>query len=121
MKKPFRLNLSVFASLVLVAALWATPPATSDQSTTAAQTPAAQSVSGKITAVTKDTFTLAVGGSASSPGHQLMEQSSSAKTMTFSIDKNTTIDGKLKVDAMADVTYREESGKNIAISVHVAG
>ena len=31
--------------------------------------------------------------------------------MTFQIDKNTTVDGKLKVGANADVTYREDSGK----------
>jgi len=29
------------------------------------------------------------------------------------------VDGKLKVGASADVTYRQESGNNIAISVHV--
>jgi len=39
--------------------------------------------------------------------------------MTFHIDKNTTIEGKLKVNANADVTYREDNGKNTAISVHV--
>jgi hypothetical protein len=118
MKNAFRVMLSTLASLMLVAALWATPPATSDQSTPAAQAPAAQSVSGKITAVAKDSFTLAVGGSAS-PGQQFV-QTPAAKSMTFQIDKNTTIEGKLKVDASADVTYREEGGRNIAISVHVA-
>ena len=44
----------------------------------------------------------------------------SPKTMTFTIDKNTTVDGKLKVGANADVTYRQEGGNNIAISVHVS-
>jgi len=37
--------------------------------------------------------------------------------MTFQIDKNTTVDGKLQVGAKAYVTYREESGKWVAISV----
>jgi Cu/Ag efflux protein CusF len=46
-------------------------------------------------------------------------QDPSARTMTFTIDKNTTIDGKLKVGASADVTYRQEGGNNIAISVRV--
>jgi hypothetical protein len=40
--------------------------------------------------------------------------------MTFMIDKNTTVDGKLKVGANADVTYREEGGNNIAVSVRVS-
>jgi Cu/Ag efflux protein CusF len=44
----------------------------------------------------------------------------SPKTMTFMIDKNTTVDGKLKVGANADVTYREEGGNNIAVSVRVS-
>jgi hypothetical protein len=39
--------------------------------------------------------------------------------MTFLIDKNTAVEGSLKVNANADVTYREESGNNVAISVRV--
>jgi len=39
--------------------------------------------------------------------------------MKFVMDKNTTVDGKLQVGANADVTYREDSGKNLAISVRV--
>jgi hypothetical protein len=39
--------------------------------------------------------------------------------MSFAIDKNTTIDGKLKVGSSADVTYRQDNGANIAVSVHV--
>ena len=39
--------------------------------------------------------------------------------MAFTIDKNTTVDGKLKVGSSADVTYRQDNGTNIAISVHV--
>ena len=42
------------------------------------------------------------------------------KSMTFQIDKNTTIDGQLKVGATADVTYRQDNGANVAISVHVS-
>lgn len=110
---PRRIGIATLASLMLVAALWAMPPAT--QSTaTAQQTQAAPlSVSGKITAVAKDSFTLSV-------AQQLAQQDPKPKTMTFVIDKNTTIEGKLQVNANAEVTYREESGRNIAISVHVA-
>lgn len=82
------------------------------------QTPApAQSVTGKITAVEKNTFTLAVASGTTSEKLQLNE--ASPKSMTFHIDKNTTIDGKLQVGSNADVTYREENGQNLAISVRV--
>jgi predicted 3-demethylubiquinone-9 3-methyltransferase (glyoxalase superfamily) len=83
------------------------------------QTAAAQSVSGKIASVEKTSFTLTIApGHAMNPGNQF--QDSSAKTMTFQIDKNTTVDGKLKVGANADVTYREDAGNLVAISVRVS-
>ena len=34
--------------------------------------------------------------------------------------QNTTVDGTLKVGANADVTYREDAGKYVAISVRVS-
>jgi hypothetical protein len=40
--------------------------------------------------------------------------------MTFAIDKNTTVDGKLQVGSTADVTYRQNNGSNVAISIHVS-
>jgi hypothetical protein len=121
MNNPHRVVLATLASLVLVAALWAIPPATDNaQPTATAQTPAAQlSASGKITAVGKDTFTLAVAGGQTSAGQQFAQEAPNTKSMVFHIDKNTTIEGKLKINATADVTYREDNGKNIAISVHV--
>ena len=115
-----RIVFATLTSLVLVAALWAMPPATDSSQTTATaqQTPAAQlSVSGKITAIAKDSFTLAVAGQTA---QNFAQEAPRPKSMTFAIDKNTTIEGKLKVNANADVTYREDNGKNIAISVHVA-
>jgi hypothetical protein len=115
-----RVVFATLASLVLVAALWAMAPAPGKtQPTAIAQDnpPAQLSVSGKITAVAKDSFTLAVAGQTA---QQLAQEAPRPKSMTFRIDKNTTIEGKLKVNANADVTYREESGRNIAISVHVA-
>lgn len=115
-----RIVFATLASLVLVATLWAMPPVTDNPQTTATaqQTPVGQlSVSGKITAVGKDSFTLAVTGQAA---HQLAQEAAHSKSMTFYIDKNTAMDGKLQVNANADVTYREESGKNIAISVRVS-
>jgi hypothetical protein len=114
-----RIVFATLASLVLIAALWAMPPAPDNSQTTAIaqQTPAAQlSVSGKITAVAKDSFTLAV---ASQTGQRFAQEAPRPKSMTFFTDKNTTIEGQLQVNANADVTYREDNGRNIAISVHV--
>lgn len=123
MKNMLRLTLASLAGVVPVVAAWGLPPAATYGSTqpalTGEQTPATQSVSGKIASVTKDSFTLTVAGNQTSAGQQLMPQAES-KTMTFFIDKNTAIEGKLKVNASAEVTYREENGKNIAVSVHVA-
>ena len=114
-----RVIFAAITALTLVVTVWAISPATSHaQPALAAQTASPLSVSGKVTSVTKDSFTLAVGGNQTSSGQQLA-QTSEAKSMTFVIDKNTTIEGKLKVNANAEVTYREDSGKNIAISVHV--
>jgi len=78
--------------------------------------PQEQSVSGKIASVEKTSFTLTVGQSQT---QNLQQDPSTPKTMTFMIDKNTTIDGSLKVGASADVTYRQEKGSNVAISVRV--
>jgi len=112
---------SLLTSLVLVAALSAISPSTgSAQPASVSQAAAPLSVSGKITSVAKNSFTLAVGGSQTSAGQQFA-QTPEAKSMTFMIDKNTAIEGKLKVNANAEVTYREDNGKNIAISVKVTG
>ena len=119
MTKEMRIALSTLASLALTAATFAMPvPATPAKQSSASQETQTQSVSGRIASVEKSSFTLAVGSGSTDPGQQ-MEQTS-PKTMTFMIDKNTTVDGKLKVGANADVTYREEGGNNIAVSVRVS-
>ena len=122
MKNTFRLSLAILAGGILVVAVLGLPPATTHASAHPAlineQTPATLSVSGKIASVAKDSFTLAI-GSQTAAGQYLTQQAE-PKTMTFMIDKNTAIEGKLKVNANAEVTYREEGGKNIAVSVHVA-
>ena len=123
MKNTLRLTLATLAGITLVVTAWALPPATpgsTHPTLITEQTPSTQSVSGKIASVAKDSFTLTVAGSQTSAGQQLSQQQAEPKTMTFSIDKNTAIEGKLKVNANAEVTYREEGGKNIAVSVHVA-
>ena len=120
MKIEARIVCSALASLFLAAAVWALPRAHGTAPTNPANQQAApqtQSVTGKIASVSNSSFTLTVGSSASSQGQQL--QQAAPKTMNFLIDKNTTIEGKLQVGATADVTYREDNGNNIAISVRV--
>jgi Cu/Ag efflux protein CusF len=90
-----------------------TPSATT--ATAAAQmSDQAQSATGTIASVAKNSFTLTLGSAMS------QREQTSPRSMMFLIDKNTTIDGKLRVGASADVTYREHNGNNIAISVRVA-
>ena len=124
MKKETRVGVSVLVGLALAIVLWTLAPATGNvhaavttMSAQDAQTPAAapQSVSGKIASVEKSSFTLTVAEKSS-----VSESSGGPKTMSFQVDQNTTIDGKLKVGANADVTYRQEGGNNIAISVRVS-
>lgn len=124
MRNVGRVIFSTLASLALAAAVWALPPTHStamlglSNSQDAAQQ---QSVSGKIASVEKNSFTLTVGQSQTSTenNNNLQLAAGDPKTMTFQLDKNTTIEGSLKVGASADVTYRQEKGANIAISVHV--
>lgn len=130
MKKEMGIGLTFVASFVLAAALWAFSPARSSaqsaQSPSGQSSAAAQSVSGKIASVEKTSFTLTVSGSEQTPPGVSQSQSpttpstSTGRTMSFQVDQNTTIDGKLKVGANADVTYRQEGGNNIAISVRVS-
>ncbi len=120
-----RVFFSILADLCLIGAVLALPQAAThgtaivgwSNSEGASQE---QSVSGKIASVEKNSFTLAVGQSQTSSERQNLRQDlDSPKTMTFQIDKNTTIEGSLRVGASADVTYRQEKGANVAISVHV--
>jgi Cu/Ag efflux protein CusF len=123
MKKEIRIALTLLASSALVAAVWALSPASGSaraaNTSTTGQTQPAQSVSGKIASIEKSSFTLTVGPEHSAVTPDRLQSQNSAKTMTFQVDQNTTIDGKLKVGANADVTYRQEGGNNIAISVRV--
>jgi ribosomal protein S1 len=125
MKPAVRVVFSALTSIFFVGAGWAlTSTTTNDnalsKSATQEATAETQSVSGKITSVASDSFTLTVGAvSTSTPREEFQDQPKSSKTMTFHIDRNTTVEGKLKVNANADVTYREENGNYLAISVRV--
>jgi hypothetical protein len=122
MKKPLRIifsALGTFALAVVALALPATANHGAKQQNATHEQEAAQtqSVSGKIAAVKSNSFILTVASGTSNVSTQMQQES--PKTMTFFVDKNTTVDGKLQVGANADVTYREDNGKNIAISVRV--
>jgi hypothetical protein len=78
--------------------------------------PEAQSVTGTISSVRKKSFTLTI---ASAISNGPPSQQTNPKSMIFLMDKNTTIDGQLRVGASANVTYREDNGNNIAINVRV--
>jgi len=124
MKNLSRVVFSVLTGLFLVAAVSVLPSvANTTTHQEAGQQPAAQTqtVSGKIASVDKSSFSLTVAsGTASNQGQQLMKENGGQKSMTFLIDKNTTVDGKLQVGANADVTYRQDGSSNVAISVHVS-
>jgi hypothetical protein len=125
-----KISLSVFSAALLAGATVALPSHAAAQSTSpspsassASQTQDLQSVSGKITSVSGKTFTLSTASaSPSSPAGQQFQASPSAagQSMTFSIDDNTTVSGKLAVGASADVTYRTSAGENVAVSVRVS-
>jgi len=123
MKHARRIVLTVVSSLVLVAAVWAGPqdsPQARPDANKDQNSAQPQSVSGKIASVEKNSFTLNVASSTTSAaGHQFSQPPGTPKTMTFLIDKNTTVEGTLKVDSNAEVTYRQDNGANVAISVHV--
>ena len=111
-------GLALAGAMVIASPLYATPAASAFTVAAAQQdAPQAQSVSGMIASVGRNSFTLNVGPSAAAHGQQM--QQTSPKSMIFLINQNTTVDGKLKVGANADVTYREDNGNNVAISVRV--
>jgi hypothetical protein len=125
MKKITRLGLSVMSGSFLAVAAWglpATAPAIdAPQNNPAAAENAAQlqSVSGTISTVQRDSFTLVT--SASGPqGENFRQGRASTRAMMFIIDQNTAVDGKLKVGANADVAYRQDNGNNVAVSVAVS-
>lgn len=121
MKHASRIALSLLAFVFFVSAMGIMPTSAREKKgVQATQDPAAtQTVSGKVASVDKASFTLSV-TSSTGQSKQLTNEASGPKSMTFQVDKNTTIDGQLKVGANADVTYRQDSGTNIAISVHVS-
>ncbi|HSY30014.1 MAG TPA: hypothetical protein VK832_21055, partial [Burkholderiaceae bacterium] len=77
-----------------------------------------QSASGTISAVDKASFTITLAPMKNAAVASVAQQDP-PKSMTFVVDKNTTIEGKLAVGANADVTYRDDNGSHVAIGVRV--
>lgn len=82
------------------------------------QTAQLESVSGRIASVQGNTFTLQSQQSKDSTA--AARQVNSNEVMTFTVDQSTTVEGKIEVGANADVTFREQDGNNIAVSVRVS-
>jgi Cu/Ag efflux protein CusF len=119
MKNTWRIGFSTLAGTVLVAGALAMPPAATHQGAQDQQAaPQTQSVSGKIASIDQSSFTITV-GSGSSIDQDPQKPAAASSTMTFAVDKNTTVEGSMKVGSTADVTYRQDGGTNVAISVHV--
>jgi hypothetical protein len=120
MKNIRRVGLSLISSCLLAVAVEAVPaalPHAADVQNPGQSSTQLQSVSGTISTVQRDSFTL-VTNTVAPQGEQFQQQDTS-RTMMFIIDPNTTVDGKLKVDANADVIYRQDTGNDIAVSVTV--
>ncbi|MGH9728283.1 MAG: DUF5666 domain-containing protein [Candidatus Acidiferrales bacterium] len=128
MKNVRNIALSIISSALLAGAAWALPasPAAHQAGTPSQSTAQLQSASGKITAVSSGSFTLKTMASnppkseASAQSQEPNQSKEQGKEMTFTIDQNTTVDGKLAVGANADVSYRTDAnGNNVAVTVHV--
>jgi hypothetical protein len=89
-------------------------PRHAQQEIARAQTAQLQSVSGHISSVEGNKFALETTESQSSA-----DQEQEEKVMTFTVDQNTTVQGKIEVGSTADVTYRTADGNNIAVSIRV--
>ncbi len=73
-----------------------------------------KTISGKVTAVTGQSFTLEVAGDPAHPD-------AARQSMEFIVDANTAVRGELKEGATATVEYRADGGQNRALRVVVEG
>ena len=120
MKNSSRVVVSIISSSILTVAAWALPARTANPAppqNVAPNSAQLQSASGKIASVQSNSFTLET--SAAMPQGQQFQQQPKPMTMSFQIDQNTTINGKLAVGSNADVTYRVDNGNNVAVNVQV--
>lgn len=122
MKNIARIGLSIVSGSLLAVTTWALPsalPSAAPVQDAAKGNVQLQSVSGTVSTVQRDSFTL-VAGASGIKGARFQRLESDTKTMMFIIDQNTAVDGKLKIGATADVIYRVDAGNNMAVSVTVS-
>lgn len=74
------------------------------------QTTQVESVSGRITAVAGNTFTL----------EPRSPEKNGPKSLTVAIDQDTVVHGKIAVGLRVDVTFRREDHNNIAVTVRTS-
>ena len=118
MFSPQRISILAFCCFLWAPVVAARHPAQAARPTsTQEQTAQLESTSGRIASVQGNTFTLESQKSQSS-GRESFRQDDQ-KAITFTIDQSTTVEGKIEVGANADVTYRQQDGNNIAVSVRV--
>jgi len=116
-----KVGVSAVACLALAGFLCAAPaPSKAKAAGTQQSASEAHTISGKVTSIGKTSFTLAVAAAQrNESSNESANPDSKAKSMTFQVDSNTTIDGNLQVGVDADVTYRIDSGQYVAINVRV--
>lgn len=73
------------------------------------QTAQVESVAGRITAVTGNTFTI-----------EPSPPESDRKLVLITVDQDTIVHGKIAVGLKADVTFRRKDHNNIAVSVRTS-
>jgi hypothetical protein len=119
MVSPLKISTLIISSFLSVSTISPARPAPATQpSAMQDQTAQLESTTGRIASVQGNSFTLEPQQSQTS-GRQQFQQDAE-KVMTFTVDQSTTIEGKIEVGADADVTYREQDGNNIAVSVRVS-
>jgi hypothetical protein len=124
MKKQTRLAMIGVVGLIFGAAVSAVPTTMHESNSPSGaaiqeNVSQTQSASGTISEVNKTNFVLTV-QAIKGNRDQMIAQEDTPKSMTFQVDNNTTIEGKLAVGSNAEVTYRDDrSGNHVAIGVKV--
>jgi hypothetical protein len=120
MKHRRRIGVSLIAGLFVAAAAWGLlVTAPNHEAVVAAQNGVQlESISGTVATVARDSFTLTT-IEVAPQSENLTQVDNTTRTMFFVIDHQTTIQGKLQVDATVDVVYRLDAGNNLAVSVIV--
>ncbi len=128
MKTEGRLFLAGLLSLILISAVWAVPPAAQISNSNPValdqqqppNPPPIKAANGTISKVEDASFTITLPPSRNANSMDQAAQQDTPVSMTFLVDKNTTIEGKLVIGSNADVTYHDDpTGNHVAVGVRV--